>query len=89
MICDPFMLKIIREPLSLLCHRMSALPSSLKSPVEIDHSGPTCPKTWPAWIWLWSISNSIRVPSVRRNRMSLVPSPLKSSVNSTSHSGST
>src|SRR5258705_4036268 len=67
----------------LCCHRMSDLPSPLKSPVPLISqlgpglNGPTAPTNV---AWVPSISQTAGVPSWPCHRMSDLPSPLKSPV---------
>src|SRR3954462_12376284 len=66
---------------SLFCHRMSDLPSPLKSPLPLTcQLGPglTGLTTFPESRLLPSISQIAGVPSLFCHRMSDLPSPLKS-----------
>src|SRR5215470_17523659 len=79
----PFMNQIATLPPAVSRHRMSLLPSPLKSPVPtIDHVVGTFPTS--AVLGFNTvvpfISQIATLPLVSRQRMSLLPSPLKSPV---------
>src|SRR2546425_1054760 len=83
--CAPFINHSATSPVVVLRHRMSALPSPLKSPgPAIDQLAGTLPKPPPCEIEAPFISHTAVSPPVCRQAMSLLPSPLKSWVATTS-----
>src|SRR6266850_1010000 len=77
----PFMSQIEFEPVTLLCHRMSDLPSPSKSPIPtmLQLRSVTAPKT--GWLKIVApFMNQIEISPVAplRHRMSDLPSPSKS-----------
>src|SRR6266545_1474209 len=76
----PFINQIARSPLALR-HKMSHLPSPLKSPVATtDHVVGITPSVTALWTCRPFISQIARLPLLSRQRISALPSPLKSAV---------
>src|SRR5436190_2076901 len=77
----PFMNQIATSPVVVLRHRMSALPSPLKSPMpSIVQAVGTLPKPPLDEIDAPFISQTATLPLLSRHRRSPLPSPLKSPV---------
>src|SRR5918997_683125 len=84
----PSICQIVVWPL-VFCHRMSDLPSPLKSPVSIACQLGSTSKIGPPVTLVLSISQIVVWPLVFCHRMSDLPSPLKSPVSIACQLGST
>src|SRR5579862_7277676 len=86
MTAQPFKNQIATSP-ALSCHRISVMPSPLKSPLPaIDHLLGSALPTPQDWVGVAPfISHSATLPLLSCQRMSPLPSPLKSPVPAIDH----